>query len=189
MADRLEAIALKIDTPTGQIVPGRGFYQLEEDALYIPVGEHSANRRFFSYLESEQVRFDIDKFGRLMLIEVDLPRRRWTVDNQLKAPSIASPADIRWLDFRARIPGPQLLTNQRRTLLMLQFAPGHSWRWYSLAESVLVQADRDHRLTAVIVTDIEDDLAGQQIAAFRKSISHDRTTALTQARTVSSISG
>ncbi len=38
MPATIESIALKIDTPTGEITPGRGFYQLEEDALYVQVG-------------------------------------------------------------------------------------------------------------------------------------------------------
>jgi hypothetical protein len=165
----LEAIALKIEIPTGQLRPGRGFYQLEEDSLYVPVGPDHKHRRFFSYLESETVRFDIDKSGRLMLLEVSYPRRHWTVEDSLTAPTIAEPADIRWLDFRATISIPELVTNKRRTRLLLRFSPHSSWRWYALAEAVFVQVDHEHRLTSLMVTDIEDDLAGRRIAAFRKS--------------------
>lgn len=135
----------------------------------MPVGRPSQDR-FFSYLEAEQVRFDIDKSGRLLLIEVACARLHWRVDPGLKVPSIAESADIRWLDFRARIASPQLLTDPKRSLLMLQFTPSPSWRWYALAESILVQADQNQRLTAVMITDITDDRAGQQIAAFRKSL-------------------
>ena len=189
MKPTVESITLKIDSPTRGAVPGRGFYQLEEDSLYVPVSQQPDSGRFFSYLESERVRFDIDKKGRLLLIEVDFPRHRWAVINKLVVPSIAEPADIRWLDFRARILEPELLTNKKRTVLVLQFIPDHSWRWYSLAESVLVQADRNHHLTTVMITDIEDDLAGQQIAAFRKSIGNRQTSAIVQTQSVGSISG
>ena len=168
MARIIESIALKIDAPTGPPAPGRGFYQLEEDALYVPVGEQTRRRRFFSWLESERVRFDIDKSGRLMLLEVDCPRRQWDVDSNLSGPSLAEPADIRWLDFRSFIPDPDLLTNSERTVLQLRFHTGDSWRWQALAQDVLIQTDRDLNLAAVMVTGIEDDLAGRRIAAFRK---------------------
>ena len=168
MAATIESIALKIDTPTGEITPGRGFYQLEEDALYVQVGEYSKRRRFFNYLESEYVRFDFDRFGRLIFIEVSLPRRRWEVNTQLAAPTIAEPADIRWLDFRARIAEPRLLTNKKRTDLLIEFKSRHDWRWLTLAEKIFVQVDSENRLTGLMVVDIDDDLAGEQIASFRK---------------------
>ncbi|MEW5797113.1 MAG: hypothetical protein AB1772_12250 [Candidatus Zixiibacteriota bacterium] len=172
MAVSLEAISLKVDTPTGQPVPGRGFYQLEEDALYVQVGEYHNNRGFFNYLESEYVRFDIDKTGCLMLIEVSLPRRHWVVDPRFAPPTIAEPADIRWLDFRARFPEPRLVTNAKQTALHLQFSTGTSWRWYGLAEAVLLQVDQNHNLAGMLITGIEDDLAGRQIAAFRRETQH-----------------
>jgi len=174
VAKTLETILLKLKAPTGETLPGRGFYQLEEDALYVPVGEHNSERRFFSYLESKRVRFDIDRSGGLMLIEVDFARRRWAVDDSLKAPLIIEPADIRWLDFRQKMPDPELITNPQRSLLLIQFAPNQSSRWYSLAEDVLIQIDSNCHLNALMITTIEDDLAGRQIAAFRKLISRDQ---------------
>ena len=167
MAATIESIALKVDTPTGEVTPGRGFYQLEEEALYVQVGEYSKRRRFFNYLESDWVRFDIDKYGRLIFIEVSLPRRRWELSTQISPPTIAEPADVRWLDFRSRIAEPRLQTNKRQTHLLIDFMSHHSWRWFTLAEKVFVQTDHEHRLAAVMVIDIEDDLAGEQIAAFR----------------------
>jgi len=172
--DILSEISLKINSPTGETLPGRGFYQLEEDALYVPVGEHDPSRRFFSYLESKRVRFDIDRSGSLMLIEIDFARRHWAVDNSLAALSIAEPADIRWLDFRCQMPDPELITDPQHSLLLMRFVPNQTWQWYSLADNVLVQTDSDGHLTALMVTAIDDDLAGRQIAAFRKLISRNR---------------
>lgn len=167
MSTTIESIALKIDAPTGGTIPGRGFYQLEEDALYVQVGASSKHQKFFNYLESDWARFDIDKDGRLIFIEVSMPRRHWELSEQIDPPIITEPADIRWLDFRTRIAEPRLLTNKKQTHLLIDFMSPHSWRWFTLAERVFVQTDREHRLSAVMVTDIEDDLAGAQIAAFR----------------------
>ncbi|MBD3258264.1 hypothetical protein GF377_07510 [candidate division GN15 bacterium] len=161
---------LKIDTPTGTVTPGRGFYQLEDDLLYVQIGEYSDARRFFNYLESDSVRLDIDRHGRLMLIEVSVSRRQWQVQEGLTASGIGERADIHWLDFREAIPDPVLLTNERRTELLIRFLPSDSWRWYVIADSVLVQTDEHDHLTAIMITDIEDDLAGQAIGAYRKQV-------------------
>lgn len=165
---------LKIDAPTGQPVPGRGFYQLEEDVLYAPVGQPSAADRFFSYLESDHVRFDIAKSGRLLAIEVTTPRHRWEFDKGLTEPTIAEPADIRWLDFRTRLAEPKLLANASRNLLRIEYYHSNSWRWFALAENVLIQTNPEHQLTAVLISNIEDDLGGQRVAAFRKRLAPDQ---------------
>jgi hypothetical protein len=39
-----------------------------------------------------------------------------------------------------------------------------------VAEQVFISADQDSRLAAVMINDIEDDLAGQQIAAYRHKV-------------------
>jgi len=167
---RLDAISLRIDSPVGAPLPGRGFYQADEERLLVQVGQFSKARHFFSYLESDHVRFDIDRDGRLMLIEVDLPRRQWPVADHLPLPTIADRADVHWLDFRAGISNPELLADQSRSHLLLRFAESQSWRWYQIAEAVLIQVDAADHLTAMMVTRIEDDLAGRRIAAFRKTL-------------------
>jgi hypothetical protein len=164
----LTAISLKIDTPTGEVTPGRGFYQLEEDSLYVQIGEFGHSRAFFNYLESDGARFDIDKSGRLTLIEVPVARRLWTVDPHLVTPTIAEPADVRWLDFRTPICEPELITNERLTSLLIRFSSNGAPNWYRIAEAVFLRADRNNHLAAIMITGIEDDLAGQQIAAFRR---------------------
>jgi len=168
----INSISLRIDAPTGAPLPGRGFYQLEDETLYVPVGEFSQNRPFFNYLETddEVIRFDIDRDGRLMLIEIDLPRRRWPLDSNVSVPTIAEPADIRWLDFRTKMINPTIHTNKRRDTLLLRFAECVPWHWYQLTEAVFLQVDASSHLAAVLLTLIEDDFAGQNLAAFRKWI-------------------
>ena len=166
----IAALRLRIDAPTGTLEPGRGFYQRDEEALYVQVGEVSPERSCFSYLEADTVRFDLDQQGRLMGIEVAVPRRRWPVDKRLRLPKIAEPADVRWLDFRAKMIDPELVGNKSGDCLLLRFAASESWRWYVLAENVHVQVDPEGRLTALLVTDIVDDYAGRNISRFRKRL-------------------
>jgi len=163
-------LTLRIDTPTGTLHPGRGFYQQDEEALYVQVGEVSRQRRCFSYLESETVRFDLDQQGQLMGIEVAQARRRWQIQKRLPLPRIAEPADIRWLDFREQMPEPELIRNGAGNRLLLRFASSESWRWYLPAENIHVQVDPDGRLAALLISDIVDDFAGKGISRFRKHL-------------------
>jgi len=163
-------LTLRIDAPTGIVLPGRGFYQRDEEVLYVQAGEVSPHRSCFSYLEAETVRFDLDRHGKLMGIEVARPRRRWSVTKGLRIPRIAEPADIRWLDFREEMLQPELLRNAAGDRLLLRFAVSESWRWYLLAENIHIQVDPDNRLTAVLISDIVEDFAGRNISRYRKKL-------------------
>jgi hypothetical protein len=157
-----------ISPPTRPNQPGRGFYQLEEDSLYVPIGGYSSDRRFFSSIESETVRLDMDKTGELLFIEISLPRKKWKVDPALELPDHASPADIRWLDFRAEFDNPPVLTNPDHTAVCVQFSPEDPAVTYQLAESVIAQATAKLHVCRIWITNIIDDVGGREIAAFRK---------------------
>lgn len=161
-------IRLRIAAPTEETPPGRGFYQLEEDCLHVHVGWLSRRRRFFSFLESEYVRMDFDREGRLIFIEVTKPRRQWSVDRAAVPPYPVLPADVRWLDFRASISEPRLLTPADHGALLLCFHPTDVVRSYRIAECVCVQADAGQRLVSLWIDNLVDDLAGRGIAGFRK---------------------
>jgi hypothetical protein len=159
---------VRIATPTGRVSQGRGFYQLDEDILLVQLGPFLGDRQFFSSLESEHIRFDIDREGRLIGIECRLPRRQWLVAKEVViTPTIAEPADVRWLDFRTALPEPDILTNPSRSSLMIVFCADKSSPWYILGDSVLLQIDRQGQATALLVTGIEDDTAGHKLAEFR----------------------
>ncbi|HUV31084.1 MAG TPA: hypothetical protein VMY05_08370 [Acidobacteriota bacterium] len=165
------ALKLRIDSPIGELSTGRGFYQLEEDTLYVQVAPFSRRHRFFSYLESEYVRLDLDMHGRLLFIEVSRPRRHWPVRDGLALPADPSPADVRWLDFRRRMADPKLMANPQRTALLLRFARlPRAVRSYLLAESVVADVAQDNSLVGIWVGDIVDDIAGQFISSFRKQV-------------------
>ena len=160
---------LRISPPTGPLPPGRGFYQLEESALYVPIGISDPSP-FFSYLESDTVRFDINQKGQLLFIEIDAGRHTWKVDRTFEGPAGSESADVRWLDFRSTISSPQLLSNRPRTMLHLKFTDASVARSVQIAEHVVLQITEDTRLAGLTVLDICDDLAGQEIAKFRASL-------------------
>jgi hypothetical protein len=169
----LEAIRLRIQTPTEHVWPGRGFYQRDEDSLYVQVGPFESHRRCFSFIESPGVRLDIDRDGRLMFIEVAVPRRRWRIDTKLISPVAPLSADIRWLDFRRMIRSPRLVVSPSGNLLAIHFSDRPVAQSMLVADSVIVQAAADSSLAAIQVTEIADDFAGIKLASFRRRIRRD----------------
>ncbi len=166
----VEPVSLNISTPTEPIMPGRGFYQLEEDSLFVQVGSFTNRRRFYSYLESDSILLDFDQHGHLIFVEVGVPRKRWDVKPSLMPPQIVEPADIRWLNFRNSLNKPILLANESKTALKLSFRDTDNPLNFYLAQSVIVQTDPEYRLSALWIIDIADDLAGREISKFRKDL-------------------
>lgn len=166
----VDKISLNISTPAEPIAPGRGFYQLEEESLFVQIGPFAAPRRFFSFLDSDGVRMDFDRHGRLIFVELAMPRRRWSVQPRLSPPQIVEAADIRWLNFRDLVARPRVFANDRKTIVKMAFSEVERPLNYYVAESVILQTDQDFGLAALWVTDITDDIAGQEISAFRKII-------------------
>ena len=164
----LVAPKLKVSSPTGPLRPGRGFYQLEEDSLYVALADYPEPARFFSSIESDIVRFDVDLKGRLMTIEVNLPRRRWPVEESIVYPMQATEADIRWTDFRQSMVPPSIVTDAKRQNLMLRFSDNPPKASHYLADRVLCQIDANQTLIALWITDIIDDIGGNEIRDFRQ---------------------
>jgi hypothetical protein len=167
------ALQISVQTPPDTLPVGRGFYQLEEESLYVQVSPFDRKHRFFSYLEANSLRLDIDKEGRLLFIEVSIPRRRWPVDENLSAPAGSKPADVRWLDFRRQVRDPRFFTNAGRSVLKIDFsrrtdANDSAGQVLRIAESVCVTTDSSGLVRHIWITDIVDDLAGQEIASFRR---------------------
>ncbi|SYZ73888.1 hypothetical protein TRIP_C60158 [Candidatus Zixiibacteriota bacterium] len=170
------ALKVRVSTPTETIPFGRGFYQLEEDALYLPIAYPGENKNhFFSFLESDFVSMQMDREGRLIFIELSLPRRRWHALQTLVPPESAAPGNIRFLDFRQRLAEPSILCDLRRQYVMIRFSQGPATHNYSLAQNMIAQIDRHDRLAAIWVSDIIDDIAGQELSAWRKAIRNHST--------------
>ncbi len=158
---------LRVSTPTEPVVPGRGFYQLEEESLFVQVGISTTERSFFSFIESELLRLELDRKGRLIFIELNRAKRHWTIVNSLLPPKIIEPADLRWLDFRTELEEPLYYTNNDQNIIKIEFAKSDEYRNYYIAEKVIASVNSYDQLTALWITEIDDDLAGQEISLFR----------------------
>jgi len=161
---------LQIRTPAGKIPFGRGFYQLEEESLYLPIEYVNLQKRFYSYLDSETVSLHIDRAGRLIFIEVNIPRRRWRVKEHFIPPEIAGPAEARFLDFRKTMAEPKVFCDNNRTNLLILFDNQPAKQNIYLAENLIAQISSLNHLTAIWASDISDDLAGREIALWRRSL-------------------
>jgi hypothetical protein len=163
----LETPRLKIATPVGPVVPGRGFYQIDEDRLIVPICP-PVPQRFFSYLDADDVGLDFDQHARLICIDVHQPRRHWIESPQLTIPRLGAMADVRWLAFRDRLPFPVLSTSADRRILGISYSSEAVDANVLLASHVILQIDSRQHLVALWVLDIADDRGGRELAAFRR---------------------
>ncbi|MBK7140902.1 MAG: hypothetical protein IPH75_02335 [bacterium] len=168
MAD--PGIRLRISAPTDLFLQGRGFYQLEEDSLYLQLETVTEKGHFFSYLEAPNCRLDFDIAGRLLFLEINAARHTWHVIDNLDLPTSIGFADIHCLDFRRQIPDPFLSTTSDRSSLTITFESSPVARAFRLSNSVIIQTTAEDCLRSITITDIVDDLAGQEIAAFRNEL-------------------
>ena len=166
----IKAPKIRVNAPAGKNPYGRGFYQLEEEELYLAVEYPNERPRFFSYLESNSLSFHFDRRGRLIFIELLLPRRRWKVKNELILPEKAQKADMRFLDFRNQFVEPSIFCDRTRENLMFRFGPGPAAHNYYLAENLIAQVSPSGRLVTLWVSDIVDDIAGREIFTWRKRV-------------------
>jgi len=166
----IKAPRIRINAPVGVVPYGRGFYQLEEEELYLAVEYPNERPRFFSYLESDSLSFHFDRRGRLIFIELLLPRRRWKEKNDLIVPQKAERADVRFLDFRSSFSRPAIYCDKRRQTLMFRFDRGPAVKNLYLAENLIAGVTDSNRMAMLWVSDIVDDLAGREIYAWRKKV-------------------
>ncbi len=159
----LDRITIDMSTPARHTCVSRGFYQAEEDLLYVPIFPAEA---FYSYLDSEQLTLDIDNRGRLLLLQVLVPRRQWATTTAFP-PADARPADISFRDFRSQLPSAEFSVNSDNAL-HIAFAGGVETKPYQLTENLLVEVNGDNTLCGFWVLDIVDDRGAQRMARWRK---------------------
>lgn len=181
-------IKVRIKTPAETKLFGRGFYQVEEDCLYVPLYPSGT---FYSYVDADykekssktnknaikriRFSFDINRRGRLLFIKVTTPRRFWTNEKELEAPSPIEWADVRFLTFRAQVQTAGIYYSSKQSLVQLKLEDKAVAHTYNIAENIIIGISEDDYLVSVWVHDISDDRAAQQMAAWRKALRGDKT--------------
>jgi hypothetical protein len=166
----VSSLKLKISAPTKPIPKGMGFYQLEDDVLYVPIGGNFKTGRFFSYIDSPGARFDLDNQGRLIFFEVSVPRRLWKKVDTFNESDIALTADIRWINFRNLMDEPEVFNNQNSTKIYLRLSNEPSVSSYFLADKVILKVSENGNAVGILVNEIEDDMAGHKFAWFKRNL-------------------
>lgn len=162
-----ESIKVTVKTPADLMRFSRGFYQVEEDILYIPI---FPGGRFFSFLDSAQITIDVDRKGRLLFIQVMIPRRQWRIRRTLKPPDKPEPADIRFLGFRDSIPPAQIESTPDHSCLRILFAHQSGTMSYGVAEHLIFDVTADGKLSTIWLTAVGDDRAARGMAAWRRQM-------------------
>lgn len=185
------SLKVTIQTPAEHTYFSRGFYQVEEDALYVPVHPGGA---FYSYLDSSPptttaerrrliaptgpvgVNLDIDRRGLLLFVQVLTPRRFWALDPNLRWPQGIESAEIRFRTFRGRLPLATLQATPDSSLVRLAFTGPPARTTYYLADNIRCEIAADDSLVALWIRDIIDDRAARKMAAWRKEMKMAATT-------------
>lgn len=169
---------LKLDPPITDVPLGRGFYQLEEESLYLPVEYPGEQKRFYSYLDSKKVSLHLDRDGRLLFVEISLPRRRWEVIDNFVPPERAGSTRARFINFRQIMNEPAIFCDYNRENILIIFGQRPASQNVYLAENIIGQISTDGYLTALWATDFTDDIAGRAISAWRRSVHGKRFSLL-----------
>lgn len=160
-----DQIRVTVKTPADISYVSRGFYQVEENALYVPILPAG---RFFSFLDSPQLHIDADNAGRPLFIQIIEPRKNWQVRDNLAAPKEPAPADIRFLNFRDRIPSAIIETSSDHATVRVTFIENGERQSYAVADNLIFDITPNKTLAAIWIVKIEDDRAARAMAEWRK---------------------
>ena len=145
------------------------FYQAEEEALSVPIIYDNPRPRFFSALDSESLSLQCDNSGRLIFVQVKKPRRLWIGDHGISA-APSPPADIRFLDFRCRIPEPEFLSDAKKQRLLIRFSPVHSSSSYQIGDNVFLYMNAEAELTGMYIDLVNSDRAGKKMSQWKRLV-------------------
>jgi hypothetical protein len=176
-----EQIELSIRIPTEIEYFCRGFYQIEEDILYVPI---YPSGRFYSYLDSipqssalnennnlqPLANLDIDSEGRLLFLQIKSPRRHWNIIKSLNPSSSIEPADIRFINFRENIRCFSIDTTNDFSMVKMTFSSITANRSYRAGDNLIFDVTDDNSLAAIWITSITDDRAAKLMSEWRKEM-------------------
>ena len=181
---------VQIQTPAAKSYYSRGFYQIEEDILYVPI---VPGERFFSYLDSAEIllpdkksamfsaenepppigriSLDIDRSGHLLFLCILTPQKHWRRTRTLLPPSPLESADVRFIDFRQTVSTAEIETNDDGSLLRVSLSGEQKNTPYQIAENLIFEISSDSRLAAIWILQVTSDRAARGMAEWRREIS------------------
>lgn len=144
----------------------RGFYDPDEDRLVVCIDRPG---KFATFVDGEDVSYDLDTDGYLLGITVDAARESWQVTPDLIAPRIGIPATIKFLDTPAQVEHVRFLTEPDLTMLRIEFSDKKPVHIVQPCEGILLDIGDDGELLATWVLNIQEDLGSRRQRDWRKS--------------------
>lgn len=181
MQDDLNGPIVSLSTPAKIERFSRGFYQLDEAFLYVPL---YPNGKFYSYLDADiknsenqnnqSLFFDIDRGGNLAFVKLQYPREKWPVREQIGVPDTILTAEVHFRQFREQLKEFEVITNRDRNCLCLIFASeANNASAYRITDNLLIEITENSSISRIWITDIIDDRATRKMAIWRKQIRSD----------------
>jgi len=152
-----------------QRVPqARGFYDTLEESLNIVI---KARGKFYSYIQGQHYSVDLDRRGRLLGIEIFLPRKEWIVKSDLMISNDCPPRQISILEHRLEVEPLGIFTTHNRNICRLAFTEEKISYKYRVAQNVIFEVNVLDELSAIWMLNLEDDFGFKKEMDFRKGIS------------------
>lgn len=147
--------------------PCRAFYDEIGDTMSVGIKQKG---KFSSYVEGENFSFDLTKDGKLLNIDVWLPRGKWTVEKTIHPPEHFDKENVKILDSRLKTEPIAYITDAKKTLLYIRFAAERIARFVSPVNSLIFELNAKSQLVGLWITQIEEDINFQKESEWRRSI-------------------
>ncbi len=152
-----------------EVIPARtlpraaAFYDQETDTLAVNILPFSP---YDSFVESEDIRIDTDRFGSPIYIEVARTRKEWEIDPALQVPSSQDDMVLSIRQTTRRFPGGTLIADPTKSFAFIRLLARRGVGVYRIADHLLAEL-ADGFLVGFWIDRIELDFGGRKQARWR----------------------
>ena len=147
--------------------PFRAFYDSTGDTLSVGIKQKG---KFGISIEADDISFDLTKDGKLLNIDVWIPRKNWTVDKAIHPPEEIEKASVVFVSKKVQTEPIAYVTDPKKTLLCIRFASERVSRFITPATSLIFELNAKDQLIGLWITQIEEDINFQKESEWRRSI-------------------
>jgi hypothetical protein len=145
----------------------RAFYDRIGDTMSVGIKQKG---KFHSSIEGEDFSLDLTKDGKLLNIDIWIPRNDWTIDKNIHPPEEFSKESIIFPESKVRAEAIGYMTNAARNLLYVRFSSERIARFVSPGSSLIFELNAKNQLVGFWITQIEEDINFQKESEWRRSI-------------------
>jgi len=150
---------------TEKIPSARGFYDNMENSLNMVI---KARGKFYSYVQGKDYSLDLDRRGKILGIEIYVPREEWIVDRELVPPAKCEMRQIQVLEHRVEVEPKGFYTNEAKNLACIRFTSEKISYFYKVAQNLLFEVNVLEELSAVWILNLEEDYGFKKEMKYRK---------------------